>query len=89
MANIKSALKRNRQAEKRRLRNRAEKSRVKTLSKQIIDSINENKPTEEIEQQFKNFQKVIDVASRKRIFHKNNAARKKSKLWKKLKNSNI
>ncbi len=73
-----SAKKRLRQNEKRRLRNKGVKSRLKTVSKKILSV-----PTkEEGEKLLKEAYKLYDKASTKRVIHKNTAARKKSKLTK-------
>jgi len=73
-----SAKKRLRQNEKRRLRNKGAKSRLKTISKKVLSA-----PTrEEGEQLLREAYKLYDKASSKRLLHPNTAARKKSKLIK-------
>ena len=83
MANIKSAEKRNRQNEKRRKRNSQVKSAVRTaekkVRKQLLAGSKENLPA-----LFKEFVKKIDTAARKGIIHWKTAARKKSRLAKKV-----
>jgi small subunit ribosomal protein S20 len=74
-----SVLKRQRQNEKRRLRNASTKSKVKTLMKKVQQAI-ENKDIKTAQEAFKEFSSCIDKAARKNIIHPNNAARKKSKL---------
>ena len=87
MAHSKSALKRIRQNEKRRMRNRIIKSRVKSfLTKSEYAIKNKQDDSEEI---IKDFISAIDKAVKKGIYHKNTAARKKSKLMKKLNLSKI
>lgn len=77
-----SVLKRARQAEKRRLRNKAIKTNLKTLVKKALTSIQANK--EDKEPLVINAVKKLDKAVSKGIIHKNTAARKKSRLMKKL-----
>ncbi len=83
MANIKSAIKRIRQEEKRRMRNRAVKSEVKTRIKKFLKALEGNN-REEIEKLLREAVSTIDRAARKGVIHKNNAARKKSRLYSKL-----
>ena len=84
MPNKLFAKKRARKAEKRRLRNRYYKKRVKTAYKKVLKFLNENKKDDLINA-FKEFQSIVDKATKKGVFHKNNAARKKSRLYKKIK----
>ncbi len=74
-----SALKRSRQNLKRKLRNVSVKSELKTIEKRCINMIKAGKKDEAIEF-FKFVAKKLDTAARKRIIHKNKAARKKSRL---------
>ena len=83
MANHKSALKRIRQNRKRRLRNRSRKSRVKTLVKAVEAAIAEKSP-ERAREALKIAQKVIDQTAAKGTFHKRTAARKISRLSRKV-----
>ncbi len=78
MANHKSAEKRIRSNEKRRLRNKASISKVKTLVKNVFAS--EDKET--AERNFKEAVAFIDKTARKGRIHKNTAGRKKSQLAK-------
>jgi len=73
-----SAKKRLRQNEKRRLRNKILKSRLKTVSKKVISAPSK----EEGEKGLKEAYKLYDKASSKNVLHKNTAARKKAKLAK-------
>lgn len=84
MANIKSAKKRSKQNKKRRKKNSAQRSSIRTFIKKIHNAINLKKK-ESAEKLFKNLQKIIDRYSKKRIIHKNKAARHKSNLIKKIK----
>ncbi len=83
LANIKSAIKRMRQEEKRRMRNKAVKSEVKTRIKSFLKALESNN-REEIEKLLREAVSTIDRAARKGVIHKNNAARKKSRLYSKL-----
>lgn len=74
-----SALKRSRQNLKRKIRNVSVKSELKTIEKRCINMIKAGKKDEAIEF-FKFVAKKLDTAARKRIIHKNKAARKKSRL---------
>ncbi|WP_420070259.1 30S ribosomal protein S20 [Rarispira pelagica] len=79
----KNAQKRERQNKKRQLRNKAAKSRVRTEIKKFLLAVKSNNK-EEAESQLKLVVKQLDTVSRKGILHKNTAARKKSRLYKKL-----
>ena len=76
MANIKSAIKRNRQNEKRRLRNKQVSSQLKTYTKRAIDAAGTDDEAESLSVAYK----FIDKAAAKGVIHKNAAARKKSRL---------
>ncbi|AAX17568.1 MULTISPECIES: 30S ribosomal protein S20 [Borrelia] len=79
MGNNPSALKRARQNLKRNLRNVSVKSELKTIEKRCMNLIREGKKEEALEF-FKFVSKKLDTAARKRIIHRNKAARKKSNL---------
>ena len=81
----KSVLKRARQSEKRRLRNVSVKSSIKTYSKKVIEMI-EKKDIDGAKESLKTAVKGLDKAVTKGIIHKNNAARRKSKLTVKVNN---
>lgn len=83
MANHKSAIKKMRQDEVRRQRNKAYKTRVKTVVKEVEAAIRDQN-REAAEQAFKEAVPVIDRVAGKGIIHKNRAARKKSRLAKKI-----
>ncbi|HIP93301.1 MAG TPA: 30S ribosomal protein S20 [Desulfurobacteriaceae bacterium] len=83
MPNTKSAKKRLRQNKKRRLRNRMYVSRMRTESKKLLKLIEEKK-LEEARQQFILCSKIIQRAAVRGIIHKNEAARRQSRLAKKL-----
>ena len=80
MANHKSALKRAGQNEIRRVRNRSVKTRVKTVVKDVRQSVAENTP--EAADRFKVAQAAIDKAAKKGVLHKRTAARKVARLAK-------
>ena len=82
MAIHKSALKRMRQNEKRRVRNRHIKSTLKTHIKNYLKSI-EDKDVESADVNLKATISCIDKAVSKGIIHKKNASRKKSRLTQK------
>lgn len=83
MANIRSSAKRNRQNEKRRLRNKGVRSRVQTEIRKLMSTIDNNNK-EEAQNQYRKVSGIIDSAVGKGAFHPNNAARKKSRLQKKV-----
>ena len=84
MANIKSAEKRARIAEKNRLRNKAYKSAMKTKIKNFEKALNTDDQGA-AEAQLKEVSRYLDKLVSKNIIHKNLAARKKSRLYKKFK----
>ncbi len=79
MANSPQARKRARQAEKRRVRNAGQRSRMRTFIKKVIAAV-EAGDKEKAQEAFKTAVPVIDSAVSKGLIHKNNAARKKSRL---------
>ena len=83
MPNIKSAKKRVLITEKRTLRNNMIKSAYKTSIKKFENSL-ESGDIEETKTLFSEATKRIDQACSKGVITKNNAARKKSNLSKKL-----
>ncbi len=83
MANIKSAIKRNKQNEKSRLRNRVYRGRARTFVKRAKSAIETNEITEALAA-VKVAISALDKAAEKGILHKNNAARRKSRLMKQL-----
>ncbi|MGK7941592.1 MAG: 30S ribosomal protein S20 [Crocosphaera sp.] len=91
MANIKSALKRIKVAERNRLRNKSYKSAVRTLMKKYFQAVEEYaaSPTPEnqtvVEQTMSAAYSKIDKAVKRNVLHRNNGARKKARLAKALK----
>jgi small subunit ribosomal protein S20 len=84
LANTKSTEKRIRQNEKSRKHNTEIKSSLKTAAKKVIKKISASSNPEETKENFKQFVKRIDTAVRKGVVHKKNAARKKSRLAKRM-----
>ncbi len=81
MANHKSAVKRARQNELRRLRNKAVKTRIKSLVKEVRSSAGETSGAEG-KVKLNVAQSIIDKASKKGVIHQRTAARKISRLSK-------
>jgi small subunit ribosomal protein S20 len=82
VANIKSQIKRNRQNEKRHARNKAVRSELKTRVKVAIAKGAEG--AEDAGLAARLAAKRIDKAAAKGVIHKNAAARRKSRLAKRL-----
>ncbi|MEI2639805.1 MAG: 30S ribosomal protein S20 [Microthrixaceae bacterium] len=80
MANIKSQIKRNRTNEAAHERNKAVRSEVKTRVKNAEKAIAEG--AENTDELIKAAIKSIDTATTKGVYHRNNAARRKSRLMK-------
>jgi small subunit ribosomal protein S20 len=83
LANLKSAIKRNRQNKKRRQRNRVFRGQARSFVRDARASI----LTEDLEEARAATLKAVsalDKAAEKGILHKNNAARRKSRLMKQL-----
>jgi small subunit ribosomal protein S20 len=79
----KSAIKRAVQSEKRRLRNSHVKSTMKTNIKKVLVAL-KDKDKENLESTFMAAIAYIDRAASKKVIHKNNAARRVSRLAKKV-----
>ena len=79
MANIASAKKRARQSEKRRTRNVAQRSMVRTTIKKVVKAI-EAKDKNAALAAYQAMVPVIDRYATKGLIHKNKAARHKSRL---------
>lgn len=79
MANHKSAIKRAKQSEVRRLRNRARKTRMKNAIKSLEEALKANS-TELVGERLREAISVIDVTAQKGVIHKNKAARKIARL---------
>jgi small subunit ribosomal protein S20 len=91
VANIKSAIKRVKTAERNRLRNKSYKSAVKTLTKNYIAAVEAHAatPSTETEAAIKATMSAvfskIDKAVKGGVLHTNNGARKKARIAKLLK----
>ena len=83
LANIKSAIKRNRQNEKRRLHNRVFRGSTRTQIRRARLAI-ENGEKDTAAEEVKQAVIKLDRTAAKGIIHKNNAARRKSRLVKQL-----
>jgi len=83
VANIKSQIKRNRQNEKRRQRNRAVRSEIITRTRNA-ETAAESGDEVETAEAARLAIKRIDKAASKGVLHPNTAARKKSRLMKRL-----
>jgi small subunit ribosomal protein S20 len=83
LANHKSAIKRAKQNEARRLRNRMRKTRMKNVIKEVQEAISSNSP-EVIVERLREAISTIDKTASKGVIHKNNAARKISRLTRKI-----
>lgn len=79
MANIKSQMKRNRQNESRRQRNKAMRSELKTRSANALAAA-EAGDAAEAEELLRVAQQRIDVAASKGVLHKRTADRRKARL---------
>ena len=82
MANIKSQIKRNLQNEKRRLNNRNVRGAARTAVNQARAAFTAEDP--ETKEAVLKAISAIDKAAEKGVIHKNNAARRKSRLMKML-----
>ncbi len=81
MANHKSALKRARQNEVRRIRNKSTKTRIKNIVKDVRLSVSE-KSKESALTKLDTAKSIIDNAAKKGVIHKKSASRKISRLSK-------
>ena len=82
MANIKSQIKRNKQNEARRLRNKAVRSELKTRQKRAVTAAEEG--ADDSVELTRLALKRLDKAASKGVIHKNQAARRKSRLMKRI-----
>ena len=80
MANIKSQIKRNRQNEKRRVRNRKVRSELNTRIKVALAAAEEG--DDNADEALRVAIQRIDKAAQTGLLHKNTAARRKSRLMK-------
>ena len=83
MANIKSQIKRNRQNEKRRLRNKSVKSSLKTAIRKF-HAATQAGDQETATALMRDAARKLDKAASKGVIHKNQAANRKSAIAKRL-----
>lgn len=83
MANIKSQIKRNKQNQAARLRNRVYRGSARTFVRKALVALNTGKE-EETKQALRDAIVALDKAAGKGVIHKNNAARRKSRLMARL-----
>ena len=83
MANIKSQIKRNRQNEKARLRNKSVKSSLKTVIRKLNEA-SEAGNTETATALLRDASRQLDKAASKGVIHKNQAANRKSAIAKRV-----
>ena len=83
MANIRSQIKRNRQTEVRRRRNRATRSELRTRIKNAVDAVDAAQASDGTNEAAAAMQR-LDKAAARRVIHRNTAARRKSRLQKRL-----
>lgn len=83
MARNPSAMKRHRQSEKRRTANRARKSTIRTFTKKAVTAA-EDGDFEAAAKYQKVVQGLVDKAAQVNMLHRNNAARKKARLAKRI-----
>jgi small subunit ribosomal protein S20 len=74
-----SAEKSDRQGEKRRLRNKMIKSHARTLAKDLTVLVDEKKK-DDAKKAFVELSSFLDKAVSKGVYHRNTAARKKSRM---------
>ncbi len=79
MANHASAIKRHRQSEKRRQRNASVKSSLRTAVKKVKEAVETGK-ADEAKASLRNAITELDKAASKGVLHRNNAARRVSRL---------
>ncbi len=82
MANIKSQIKRNKQNEKARLRNKAVRSELKTRTKAALSAAESGQ--ENTEEALRLAIKRLDKAAASGVIHKNQAANRKSRLVRRI-----
>jgi small subunit ribosomal protein S20 len=82
MANIKSQIKRNRQSEAHRQRNKSARSSLRTKVKTFLQAAEAG--DESAQEKLNDVNRALDQAASKGVIHKNKAANQKSRLAKKL-----
>lgn len=84
MANHKSALKSNRQAEKRALMNKSRMSRIRTQIRFVEEAISSGNKTD-AQARFREMQSELMSGVRRNLFHINTASRKISRISARIK----
>ena len=82
MPNIKSAIKRVELAKARTIKNASAKSNLRTVLRRFEESVSKDSETAALA--LRRATRALDKASSKGLIHKNTAARKKSRLTKRL-----
>jgi len=82
MANTKSAKKRIRQTQKRTFLNNGYRRAVKKVKKAIQKAVQSNADKKQIQKLLREFYSIVDKTAKRNIFHKNKAARLKSRITK-------
>jgi small subunit ribosomal protein S20 len=88
VANIKSQIKRNKQNEKARVRNKAVKSSLKTSVRQFREAADAG-DAEKVTQTMRSALTKLDKAASKGVIHKNQAANRKSAISKRAAQLNV
>lgn len=83
-----STAKRHRQSESARLRNRMARSTIRTAVRKFLEAV-EAKDREKALAEYKNTSRLLDTAAGKGVYHRNTAARKKSRMHKLLNTLNV
>jgi small subunit ribosomal protein S20 len=83
LANHKSAIKRTRQNEIRRIRNKSVKTRLKNVTKQVNSNL-QGVSKDDAMLKLNLAKSTIDKAAKKGVIHRNTAARKISRLSKRV-----
>ena len=86
VANIKSQIKRNRQNERRRLANKAVRSRLRTEGKKVEEAAASG-DRDQATGRLRETSRLLDKASSKGVIHRNTAARRKSALARRVADS--
>jgi small subunit ribosomal protein S20 len=82
VANIRSQIKRNRQNERRRLRNKAVRSELRTRTKAAVSAVQSG--SDDSVEMLRLAVKRIDKAAAKGVIHKNQAANRKARLMRRI-----
>lgn len=86
MANIKSQIKRNRQNEARRVRNKSTRSALKTRIKRFQEAV-DGGDRAVAEEELRKTTQALDKAAARNVIHKNKAANQKARLARRLNSS--